>query len=218
MAHPPPVGDEFPTLSINGPCDGNFGLNDWEQKLREHGIDDDDFVLLSGPPEVQEPSDDRPLFDPDEQPEVEQLPDVALPNLFDLSGADGFQGQPNSDAPDRPKKRYKPKGTGPDSLPDSRDNYDHESGHFSKAIRSMAGPLRNTVIFKIVDYIAKALGLARSVGRFGKRRLGPAYCWMDENRSLISRELLGEAIRAAKATIGEKASAARIIPQNPFGE
>jgi hypothetical protein len=99
----------------------------------------------------------------------------------------------------------KPRGTGDDARSDPHDHYAYKEKSFSfNAIMKMVGPVRNTVIWDVVNYISTTLGPRVKPTRMAKRRLAVAYHFLDEYEEEIQGSLLREAVDVARAKAKEK--------------
>jgi hypothetical protein len=93
------------------------------------------------------------------------------------------------------------RGTGSDARADPNDGYRFEDGFSFCEIRRMCGRVKNTFIWKVVNFIdARATGIPKAC-RNAKRRLPVAYHWLDTNAHLISDELFRAAIIFASSGV-----------------
>jgi hypothetical protein len=101
------------------------------------------------------------------------------------------------------KNRIK-KGEGKDARKDSRDGYDYARGHFFGVLTGLnVTQLSAKVLFRVVALAQGRAGKqTTNLNRWGKRRVPNAYCWLDENRGIISDELIGQCLDDAKAQGG----------------
>jgi hypothetical protein len=98
------------------------------------------------------------------------------------------------------KNRMK-KGAGKDSKKDSRDGYDYVHGHFFGVLTALnTKQLSAKTLFSLVVLAHQRVDeQTTNLNRWAKRRMPNAYCWLDENRGIISDERIGQCLDDVKA-------------------
>jgi hypothetical protein len=99
-----------------------------------------------------------------------------------------------------PKKNKIKKGFGPDSKSDEDDGYNFQLGYFYQRLKKFFGRTPPAgLVFEICQRVLKGSAMPLTdLNRWGRRRMGNAYAWLDRNQGRIPDQLFERCYYEAK--------------------